>query len=61
VAQALVPNLKIKQSEQTLIDKAKTTAESWAALTPFLLKNREAVAKPHIDKFVQAIKAEPST
>jgi hypothetical protein len=61
LAQAIIPNLAIKQSEHTLLEQAKTTAEKAAALAPFLLNNREAVVRPTIEKFFQAIRADPHT
>ncbi|ORX34822.1 dienelactone hydrolase [Kockovaella imperatae] len=56
----IAPNLRV-QKEATVLPKAADTAKTGAAIGPFLITNREAVTKPKIEGFVQAVRAEPNT
>ncbi|WWC66802.1 uncharacterized protein I206_100708 [Kwoniella pini CBS 10737] len=57
---AIVPNLRV-QAEATVASKAVDSAKMAAALGPWITKHREAVSKPIIEKFFQALRADPST
>jgi len=56
----IAPNNKVK-SEATVVSKAAATAKTGVLLGPWLIKHREAVAKPIIENFVKAVKSEPNT
>ncbi|MCJ1485296.1 hypothetical protein MMC06_005470 [Schaereria dolodes] len=58
--QNVEPPLK-DQEQAGLVDKAKNAAIVPATLGPWLLKHREAVAKPLIDGFVNAVRMIPGT
>ncbi|WVO16766.1 hypothetical protein L204_104450 [Cryptococcus depauperatus] len=58
--QAIVPNVRY-QAESTLATKAADGVKAAATLTPWLAKHREAVVKPLIESYVQAVRAEPQT
>lgn len=45
----------------TLVDKTKATATVGTTLPPWLVKHREAVSKPLIDKFISDVRAIPGT
>ncbi|WVF65951.1 hypothetical protein IAT40_000689 [Kwoniella sp. CBS 6097] len=57
---SIVPNLRVK-AEATVASKAIDTAKMAAAMGPWVAKHREAVSKPLIEKYVQAVRADPST
>lgn len=54
------PPLKEREN-LTMADKAIKTAKVGATLGPWLIKHREAVAKPLIDGFLNTIKMTPGT
>ncbi|KAK4689398.1 carboxymethylenebutenolidase, partial [Tremellales sp. Uapishka_1] len=56
----IAPNLR-DQAEATVVSKAADTAKMAASLGPWLVKHREAVARPIVEGFVQNLKADPST
>lgn len=56
----IVPN-KREQAKATALSKAADTAKMGATLGPFSVKNREAVVKPLLEKFIQGVRAEPNT
>jgi dienelactone hydrolase len=58
--QDVEPNLKT-QASLGVLDKAKKTASVGTTLGPWLIKHREAVSKPIIDKFIDDVKAIPGT
>ncbi|WVQ80924.1 hypothetical protein IAT38_003031 [Cryptococcus sp. DSM 104549] len=58
--QAIAPNLRY-QAESTVVSKAADGVKAGAALGPWLAKHREAVAKPLIENFVKAVRADSST
>ncbi|KAK8845585.1 hypothetical protein IAR55_006301 [Kwoniella newhampshirensis] len=57
---AIVPNNRYK-AQATVASKAADSVKAAAALGPWLAKHREAVARPIVEKFVQAVRADPST
>jgi len=54
---AIVP--QTSDPEPSLVEKGVNTAKVAASLGPWVAKHREAVVKPLIVKFVEAIKADP--
>jgi len=56
----IVPNMREK-AQATLVTKASNTAQTATALGPFMVKHREAVVKPLLEKFVQGVRAESNT
>lgn len=58
--QSVEPPLKDKQ-QAGLVDTAKNTAIVGTTLPPWLLKHREAVTLPIVEKFVDDVKAIPGT
>lgn len=56
----IVPNKRV-QAEATVISKAADTAKMGAALGPWIVANREAVARPKIEAYVKAVKEDPTT
>lgn len=58
--QNVEPDLK-SQEQAGLVDKAKNTAIVTATLPPWLIKHREAVTLPLIQKFISEVKAAPET
>ncbi|KGB78186.2 cytoplasmic protein [Cryptococcus deuterogattii R265] len=58
--QSIVPNVRY-QAEASALTKAADTAKSAAALGPWLVKHREAVIRPLVEKFVHAVRSDPST
>lgn len=56
----IIPNLR-DQEKATVADKATSTARAGAALGPWLIKHREAVAKPIVDNFIKAVRDDPAT
>ncbi|ORY29326.1 putative cytoplasm protein [Naematelia encephala] len=57
----IVPNPQVK-AEATALSKVADGAKTGATLGPWLVKHREAVSKPKIEEFVQAVRqAEPSS
>jgi len=57
---AIAPNMRDK-AQATLASKAVATAETAAALGPWIVKHREAVARPICEKFFDAVRADPAT
>ncbi|RDW68525.1 hypothetical protein BP5796_09182 [Coleophoma crateriformis] len=58
--QSIEPPLK-EQATLSMVDKAKNTAVVGTTLPPWLLRHREATAKPLIDDFIAAVRAIPGT
>ena len=58
--QTLEPPLRAR-NELSLIDRAKNTAATAAALGPWQLTNRDAVVAPLVDNFIQAVRAMSGT
>ncbi|EAL17969.1 hypothetical protein CNBK3200 [Cryptococcus deneoformans B-3501A] len=58
--QSIVPNLR-HQAEATALTKAADTAKAAAALGPWLVKHREAVTRPLVEKYVQSVRSDTST
>jgi len=58
--QSVEPPLKTRE-QLTMLDKTKKTADVGTTLPPWLLKHREAVTKPLIDSYVNAVRAIPGT
>ncbi len=56
----IVPNLR-DQEKATLVEKAASTARAGAVLGPWLIRHREAVAKPIVDGFIKAVREDPAT
>ncbi|MCJ1311102.1 hypothetical protein MMC25_004772 [Agyrium rufum] len=54
------PNLKTQET-LTMVDKAKNTAQVPITLGPWLVSHREAVSRPIIDGFVNAVRMIPGT
>ncbi|PVH88227.1 alpha/beta-hydrolase [Cadophora sp. DSE1049] len=54
------PPLKVRE-QLSVIDKTKATAAVGTTLPPWLLKHREAVSKPLIDSFINAVRQIPGT
>ena len=54
------PPLKVRE-QLSMIDKTKATATVGTTLPPWLLKHREAVSKPLIDSFINAVRQIPCT
>jgi dienelactone hydrolase len=53
---------QLPQREQlTLVDKATATAKVGATLGPWLIKHREAVARPLIENFIRQVRLIPGT
>jgi len=53
--QSVEPPLKV-QEQQGLVDKTKNTATVGTTLPPWLLRHREAVTKPLIDDYIEAVR-----
>ena len=58
--QSVEPPLKTR-GQLSLVDKTKNTATVGTTLSPWLINHREAVSKPLIDSFIQAVRAIPGT
>ncbi|ODN76293.1 hypothetical protein L202_06221 [Cryptococcus amylolentus CBS 6039] len=58
--QAIAPNVRY-QAESTTTSKTADGAKAGATMGPWLAKHREAVSKPLIEKYVQAVRSDPST
>lgn len=54
------PPLKVRE-QLSMVDKAKKTASVGTTLGPWLLRHREAVARPLIEGFINAVKMTPGT
>ncbi|KAL1304956.1 hypothetical protein AAFC00_003866 [Neodothiora populina] len=54
------PPLPTRES-QSVLDKASATAQVGATLGPWLIKHREAVARPLIEGFIRTIRMVPGT
>jgi dienelactone hydrolase len=59
IMQKLIPT-KQQAAEKTLVDKATDTASVGATMGPWLIKHREAVSLPLIQKFVTHIRSSTS-
>ncbi|WVR03575.1 hypothetical protein IAU60_000567 [Kwoniella sp. DSM 27419] len=57
---SIAPNLRVK-AQATVASKAVDTAKMAAAMGPWIAKHREAVSKPIVEQFVQAVRADAST
>ncbi|KAL7424010.1 hypothetical protein Q5752_001595 [Cryptotrichosporon argae] len=57
---AICPNMRDK-AQATVASKAIDTAKSAASLGPWLIRHREAVARPIVQDFFTALRADPST
>jgi dienelactone hydrolase len=57
--QKLIPT-KQQAEQKTLIDKAADTASIGVTMGPWLIKHREAVSLPLIQKFVSHLRSDPS-
>jgi len=56
---AIVPNLR-DQEKSGVADKAHSAAVMSTSLGPWLIKHREAVSKPLIEKFFSELRSDPS-
>lgn len=56
--QTVEPQLPDRE-KMSIVDKATSTASVGTTLGPWLLKHREAVAKPLIDNFISTIRKTP--
>jgi len=50
-----------KREQLTMVDKAASTAQVGATLGPWLIKHREAVARPIIENFIDKVRYIPGT
>lgn len=56
--QTVEPPLPVRE-KQSVVEKATATAKIGATLGPWLAKHREAVSKPLLDGFIQAVRHLP--
>lgn len=54
------PQLPVRES-RSVLDKAAATAKTGATLGPWLIKHREAVARPLIENFIDKVRYIPGT
>lgn len=54
------PKLAVRE-QLSLVEKAKKTANVGATFGPWLIRRREAVTKPIIDGFIDAVRKDPQT
>lgn len=58
--QSVEPPLTVRKN-RNMYDKAAATAATAATLGPWLVRHREAVTKPLVDRFIKAIRQVPGT